>query len=129
MPFSIEKLQDCGISCVTVDGEITAELVIDLINAILGDERYQQTQDVVIRTGEELHLNTTMKTLREIEAYSKANDHNFTGSRWAFVAPALLHFGLARMYQTWRDDASYEVATFRNLADAVAYLTNTKPDD
>jgi len=123
VPFLIEKLEDRH-CCVTVSGDLTAELVIDLIEAVLSDDSYQQTQGVVVCADKDLHLSATISTLREIETYSKANDHRFSGSKWAVVTNKKLHFGLARMYQTWRDDASYQVVAFRSIPDAVLWLSN-----
>lgn len=126
MPFSIDRLED-RFCHVTIDGEVTAELVIDLIDAVLSDTTYLQTQGVMIYADEDLRVNATLSTLRKIEGYSKANDHRFSGSRWAVVTHKNLHYGLARMYQSWRDDASYQIVAFRSLPEAAAWLSVSVP--
>jgi hypothetical protein len=49
------------------------------------------------------------------------------GSRWAFVAPSPVLYGLSRMYQMLRGDAGCEIEVFRELNAAVAWIGTAAP--
>jgi hypothetical protein len=68
--------------------------------------------------------------VRDLAALSAAMDSPQTSSRFAIVAPEKLAFGLARMFQIYREmdpRSTKKVAVFRSLEAAEAWLA--APDD
>jgi hypothetical protein len=63
--------------------------------------------------------------LRQLAAESAATDPPGGAARFALVAPEPFAFGLGRLYQAYRDlqpRGTKEVAVFRTLREALAYL-------
>ena len=124
MPFTVGPLDGHDVCHAQIGGVINADTIIDMIDAVLRDPAYQQHQGVVVTPSEDLRLSSPVQTMRNVEHFARSNDHRFTGSRWAVFATARVHYGLVRMYQIWRDDASYKVAAFRTLAEAADWVLN-----
>ncbi len=122
-PFTIEKHKHDAFCHVTLDGEATVESIIESMHTMVEDETYQRTQRIVVQTGPAIGLQSPVLNMRRVEQYVKSNEHLFTGSRWAVVTSSMLYYGISRMYVAWRHDATYELAVFRDVPDAAAWLT------
>lgn len=78
-------------------------------------------RELVDVTGFESH-DVSAAAMREIAAAFGSYDQTPERVRVAFVAPSDWAFGLARMYQAYRDDSPVQLRVFRDLKSARAWL-------
>ena len=107
-----------SIAIVTMSGDLGDAEALLWFRGFLEDVRGAKRVSGIVDTRELEELNVTGETIRQMTDLAKASEDAFAGSRWAFVASKDVVFGMARMYQSIRDGAPYEIHVFREMGPA-----------
>ena len=62
------------------------------------------------------------EAVRQLSQMVQESDAAFAGARWAIIASTDVVFGMARMYELLRGDASYEIRVFRSAEEAQRWV-------
>ena len=62
------------------------------------------------------------RAIRDLAQFLLEKDRNTPGTKLAFIAPSDAAFGLARMFEAYRDHPSFEIRVFRDSASALGWL-------
>lgn len=127
MPTFYELDRDKGIVRSWATGDLTEEESRSHYTKLAADPQFDSSFHQICDLTEVTDLEASSKFLQELAMKSVFSE----GSRRAFVAPADLHFGLARMLQVFCDIEGSEVGVFRTVAEAEAWLRSPveRPSD
>jgi hypothetical protein len=120
--------EERGLALVVYEGEVSAQQLAQVSEALLRDPGYQhvtrQLADLRRCTG----LPVLAEELRDLAQHVAASDRR-PGVRLAVVAPTDVMFGMARLYSAHREPSTMEVAVFRDLTEAHAWLGLAGPGE
>jgi len=111
---------------VTVEGVVSDGDPEKHLRVLLTDPEYSPEFAVL---GDARGVEEVRVTSAGIESLMKfTRDRQFHGRRLGLVATSEVVYGLARMYQIQREDSSYEVAVFRGIEEASAWIASGGAD-
>ncbi len=117
---------DAGIVVVTVEGVVSDGDSEKHLAALLEDPEYSSEFAIL---GDARRVEEVRVTSAGIESLMKfTRDRQFQGRRLGLVATSDVVYGMARMYQIRREDSSYEVAVFREIEEARAWIVGRGAD-
>lgn len=121
MPLSHRVDRDAGVAFARAEGALSDEELLDFAQRMANDPEFRSGVHELIDVRAADLRAVTSRTLRRAAEIFAAFDTAATRGRIAFVAPADVAFGLARMYQAFRTDA-VEIRVFREMDEARAWL-------
>lgn len=128
MPLDYEIDRERRLVHVTASGVITPELLFGYQKDVWSDPAVAGFDELVDMSGVERVEVASPSNVNALAGYSATMDVDVKPTKLAIVAADDLLFGLGRMYQAYREmkpGSSKEVAVFRTIADALAWLERT----
>lgn len=106
----------------TVQGEVTAEDLRLHAEAMASDPQRRGTLDEIVDLTGATESSIATRAIRDFAQLMREKDRNTPGTKLALVAPANAAFGLARMFEAYRQHPSFEIQVFRDGASALRWL-------
>jgi len=125
MPLDYEIDHERRLVRVTASGVITPDVLFGYQKAVWSDAAVAGFDELVDMSGVERVEAPSPSNVSALAGYSAKMDADAKPTKLAIVASGDLLFGLGRMYQAYREmkpGSSKEVAVFRTLPDALAWL-------
>jgi hypothetical protein len=115
---------DPALGCVftTLEGTLSDEDILGYVRSALADPEFGPGLRGLVDASSVERLAVTRAGIEGVLDLTRDRDDRIRGARLALVAPQDAAFGMARMYQTLRDDPPYEIQVFRARAEALAWL-------
>jgi len=124
MPLHHHIDQDPPTLIVHLSGKVSVEETIDFVERLIGEPLIKPGTSCLfdLRSVSNLeHHGEQVRTLAELVA--RGDDHLFAGTRWALlVEHGSAIYGVARMFQIFREDAPYELEIFESEPEARRWL-------
>lgn len=125
MPLDYEIDHERRLVRVTASGVITPDVLFGYQKAVWSDSAVAGFDELVDMSGVERVEAPSPSNVSALAGYSAKMDADAKPTKLAIVATDDLLFGLGRMYQSYREmkpESRKEVAVFRTLPDALAWL-------
>lgn len=122
MPFTLRIDADSGIAIMACAGELG--LADAKQGALLLWESQESETVPVVCDLRSARLSFSAVDIREIARFIHERQPEKPLPRLAVVAPRDLEFGLARMFETWREDRATDVRIFRDYEEAVRWAAS-----
>lgn len=113
----------------TISGRLTDDEAIRWYDELVKEIEDGGSFGGIIDTRTLDRLDMSSRGVRQLTERAARNEALFVGARWAVIAVEDEVFGMARMYQILRSDASYRLEVFREAARAYAWLGIADPDE
>jgi hypothetical protein len=124
MPYSVSVNRSRGFVWATWDCTVTDELLSDYQQSVWGDPSiagYDELADLRVVTA----FSVTPAGLRRLASIAASMDDPNRPSKFAIVASTASIYGLARMYEAYRElnpHSNKEVSVFEDIESALAWL-------
>jgi hypothetical protein len=122
MPIHYEIDAERRLVVTTVLGEVTAEDLRLHAEAMASDPQRGGRLDEIVDLTKAVESSLASRAIRDFAQHMREKDRNTPGTKLAFVAPANAAFGLARMFEAYRQHPSFEIQVFRDAAGALRWL-------
>lgn len=125
MPLDYEIDHERRLVRVTASGVITPDVLFGYQKAVWSDSAVAGFDELVDMSDVERVEAPSPSNVSALAGYAAKMDGDTKPTKFAIVATDDLLFGLGRMYQAYREmkpESSKEVAVFRTLPDALAWL-------
>lgn len=113
---------ELGVYVITLRGMLTDEELVEAAGRMLGDPGRPLGIPELVDARDVQVQEASSRAIREVAEMYSRDPRPEEGVRIAFVAPADVAFGLARMYEALRQQSAAEFRTFRQMDEAVAWL-------
>ncbi len=126
MAMSVQLEDDARVAVVHCLG------TLGLAEAKLAAEALWKTADwsgeAVVWDFRAAHFDVSSSNVREIASFILEQQPGTPPLRVAFVAPSDAEFGMARMFQVFREDSRTEFNAFRDYDEAISWAGQLSPD-
>ena len=122
MPIRYEIDEARGLVVTTIEGPLSVDELRLHGKAIADDPRRDRPLDEIVDLTRAEGGTVPTRAIRDLAQFLRDQDRNTPGTKLAFVAPSDAAFGLARMFEVYRDHPSFEIRVFRDLAGALGWL-------
>ncbi len=118
MPIISQIDSSLGVVFSTFQGVVTKEDILAQVEMFRTDPAFQPSFNHLIDTRGTTRFDVSTDGLRAVSMHSAFNEK----SRRAVVAEKDEMFGMARMYEVFREDAPDQMTVFRDMAEARRWL-------
>ncbi len=118
MPIISQNDSSLGVVFSTFQGVVTKEDILAQVEMFRTDPAFQPSFNHLIDTRGTTRFDVSTDGLRAVSMHSAFNEK----SRRAVVAEKDEMFGMARMYEVFREDAPDQMTVFRDMAEARRWL-------
>ncbi|MGH0037230.1 MAG: STAS/SEC14 domain-containing protein [Myxococcota bacterium] len=117
--FDRDRDRDRGLVEVVIEGEITAEGLLEWTEQLRGDPDFSAEVDqlVDLRRATGVSMETS-----EVRSFAQGQPLFKPAARRAVVVGSEFDFGMARMFQVMRGDEAGEIRVFRDIDEARRWL-------
>jgi hypothetical protein len=106
----------------TVEGEVGDADMLEAVRLLVGDPGYDPALDHLLDLRGVRRLDVSAAAIQQMARTFAQFDPLRLPNRLAIVAPADDTYGVARMYELLRSDATGETRVFRDMAEAQRWL-------
>ncbi len=109
----------------TVSGKLTMDELYRYQVDTWSNKNLREYSELIDLTGVEAFIQPTSDSIKDFSDFAAAMETGGVPSKLAIVAKGDFEFGLARMFQVYREthpQSKKEVAVFRNVPEAMKYL-------
>ncbi len=127
MPISYRIDDNKRLIFVVASGKLTMNDLYNYQMETWASEQVREYDELVDLTAVDSILPATSEHIREFSDFATSMETGSIHSRLAIVAKGDFEFGLARMFQVFREShpqSRKEVAVFRSVPDAMKFLRN-----
>ena len=118
MPIISQIDSSLGVVFSTFQGVVTKEDILAQVERFRTDPSFQPSFDHIIDTRGITRFDVSTEGLRTVSRHSAFDEK----SRRAVVAETDAMFGMARMYEVFREDAPDQMMVFHDMAEARRWL-------
>ena len=118
MPISYRIDESLRLVFTTAQGVLTRQDVLTHLQRLREDPDFDPSYNQLVDLRAVIEFAMSAAELRMITVYRLFNEK----SRRAIVADEDITFGMARMYEVFREDAPEDIKLFRDMADARRWL-------
>jgi hypothetical protein len=123
MPISYHLKPDARLVILIHAGAVTDDEFLRFYKSLYEDNRFDKSFNLLIDLGQTSSSVRSAAALRELAQFMQKQFVNTTARpKIAVVAPKDVSFGMARMYNFFSRDMSYEFAVFRTTNAALTWL-------
>ena len=122
MTVEYKIIEDKRLVIVKAFGTVTDKEVVDYLEGLAADERYVASMKKLVDFSLTESIKKTYDGALDVAKKKKALESKFSGEKCAFVTPADLAYGMARMHQALMEDAGDRIEVFRRIEEALDWL-------
>ena len=122
MAIEYEIIEDKRLVIAKGSGVVTGNDVISHLETLAADERYVAPMKKLVDYSSIDSIRQSNEEVIIIARKKEALKRKFTGERCAFVSPADLTFGIARVHQALIDSTGINTNVFRRIEEALEWL-------
>ena len=122
MAIEYEIIEDKRLVIAKGSGVVTGNDVISHLETLAADERYVSPMKKLVDYSSIDKIRQSNEEVIIIARKKEALKRKFAGERCAFVSPADLTFGIARVHQALIDSTGINTNVFRRIEEALEWL-------
>ena len=122
MSIEYEIIEDKRLVIAKGSGAVTGDDVISHLDTLAADERYVAPMKKLVDYSS---IDSIMQSHEEVSIIARKKEalkKKLAGERCAFVSPADLTFGIARVHQALIDSTGINAGVFRRIEEALEWL-------
>jgi hypothetical protein len=122
MPISYAIDPDQNLVSIALGEDFRSADTLGFVRDLLEDPNLRPGMNGIVDTEGARARSLVGADVRALADLAHSVERLWDGSRWAFVAPSPVLYGLSRMYQMLRGDAGCEIGVFRELTAARTWI-------
>jgi precorrin-3B methylase len=122
MAIEYEIIEDKRLVIAKGSGVVTGNDVISHLETLAADERYVAPMKKLVDYSSIDSIRQSNEEVIIIARKKEALERKFAGEKCAFVSPADLTFGIARVHQALIDSTGINTNVFRRIEEALEWL-------